>query len=54
MSPQEKKEPNKIIEVKYPKYREFAKLVDELLNSNIQNFSPYNVLIEEINLYFNQ
>lgn len=54
LSSQEKKEPNRIIGVKYPKYSEFVKLIDVLLNSNVQDFSPYNVLIEELNLYFNQ
>ena len=54
LSFQEKKDPNEIMVKKYPEYNKFIKFFDDLLNSPLQDFSPFNVLIEELNLYFNQ
>jgi glutamate dehydrogenase len=54
LSLKEKKDPYQIMKLDYPEYEKFIKFFDDLLNSSLKDFSPFNVLIEELNLYFNQ
>jgi glutamate dehydrogenase len=54
LSRKTKKDPAEIIKKEYPEYEKFIRTLNYLLNSSSQEFSPFNVLIEELNLYFNQ
>jgi len=40
------------MESQYGNYNKFIKLFDDLSKQPLQEFTPYNVFIEELNLYF--
>ena len=54
LSMYEKADLTAIMESQYGNYKKFIKLFDDLSKQLLQDFTPYNVLIEELNLYFNQ